>query len=81
MGKPLKKLVIKVFNRNNQAAKTHQITADNGRIFVDVSPILNRFAEQIEKQWPEDEYRMVELGPGRFNFIWVGPRKPEQEAA
>ena len=81
MGKPLKKIVIKVFNRNNEAAKTHHITADNGRHFVgDGQVYLERFAEQIEQQWPEDEYKLVDLGKGHFNFVWAG-LKPKQEAA
>lgn len=81
MGKPLKKLVIKVFNRNNKEAKTHHITADNGRHFVgDGQAYLERFAEQIEQQWPDDEYKLVEVGKGQFNFVWVKIREKTEAA-
>jgi hypothetical protein len=36
---------------------------------------LSHTAAQIEKNHPDDEYRLVELGPSRFNFVWVGKKQ------
>jgi hypothetical protein len=41
---------------------------------------LAHTAEEIEKRWPDEEYRLVALGPNRFNFVHVG-RKAEGAAA
>jgi hypothetical protein len=36
--------------------------------------ILEQVADTLERQNPKLEFRLVELEPNRFNFIYMGPR-------
>jgi len=47
-----------------------------GRAFKDevVDEALERMSQELEKKFPAWEFRLVELGPARFNFVWAGRR-------
>ena len=69
---PLKKLTIKMFAPGNRTHKTVILAAGKGKVFKPGGEfdVLSRVAESLETQFPNDEFRMVQVGPAAFNFVW-----------
>lgn len=78
----MKKITIKMFAPGNRTHKTAILSAGKGRIFKPGHEfnILSRVADQLETEFPCEEFRMVQVGPAAFNFIHVrtNPVDPEQ---
>jgi len=68
-----KKVKAKIFARGNQKHFVREWRAPAGKGINEdgVAKWLKSLADAIEKNWPGHEYRMAELGPASFNFIWV----------
>lgn len=68
-----KKLKAKVFAPGNQSHRVLQHRAPAGKAYAeqDISGWLEHLSEIIEKSWPNQEYRMVEIASNSFNFVWV----------
>ena len=62
---------VRVFDVGNETSRTRNIHAPAGRSFTEegVQQVLDSIVEQLEKQRPGLEYRLVELSPSSFNFI------------
>ena len=80
--KPLRCLRIKLFTPGNRSHKTCVVKAKGGHHFTDEGEeiILKRYADEIEKAWPCDEFSLKEVGRGEYSFVWIGKR-PIDEAA
>jgi hypothetical protein len=76
-----KKIKAKVFSPWNQKhiQYDHRAPAGQGISEQGVAMWLKAMSDAIEKQWPGHEYRLVELSPSSFNFVWV--REIAEEAS
>jgi hypothetical protein len=74
--KPVKQIKVKVFTVGNKSCKTFHFRSPNGRVFTPegVEHTLQRFAAEISKSFPHDEYTLKQLSRNEFNFCWVGKR-------
>jgi len=74
-GEPLlKHLEFKVFHPKNEKFQRFVLRAEAGKGFgrVAIEEQLHHIADQIEKRWPRESYKLVPTGIGRFNFVWAG---------
>jgi hypothetical protein len=74
--KPLKQLRIKVFQPGNTSCKQHRLHVPKGMI---VKPggefdVLGRIADDLERTFPTEEFEMIEVGRGAYNFVHKGKR-------
>lgn len=69
----IRTVTVKVFRAGNKDSYTHRTIAGKHRQFTaeGVKAILAQYVEKIEAIAP-DEYKMVRVGPGEFNFVHVG---------
>jgi hypothetical protein len=67
-----KRVVMRVFLPGNKKSVVVQNVAPPGRGFsaTAIDSMLDEMGKRIEKQYPDQEYRMVALSPNRFNFVW-----------
>lgn len=67
-------LAIKVFDLGNKRATHRRITPKPGHHWNDkgVDEVLDHIAEDLEKRFPAEEFRVVQVGPGAYNFIHAG---------
>lgn len=74
-------LTIRVFNLGNKGATKRRITPKPGHHWNDkgVDEVLDHLAEDLEKRFPAEEFRLVQVGPGAYNFIHAGKRELEPE--
>lgn len=79
MSKPLKRLKIKLFYPGNKSHKVVLMNAPKGRIIPPggEQTTLENFASQYEKNFPEDEFSLREVGRGEYNFVWIGKREAD----
>lgn len=69
----IRSLKVKVFRvgnkgfvvQTNHAGQKKHFTADG------IEKMLAQYAEQIEKNMPNEEYKLVQVGRGEFNFVHV----------
>ncbi len=63
---------IKLFKPGNKGFVTERTVAGPRRHFTpaNIETILSQFVERVEAAMP-DRYRMVQIGPGEFNFVWT----------
>lgn len=69
---PWRRLTLKVFGLGNKKVLHTKICkAAKGHVFNEdgIQRILEEMADVLERQLPNQEFRLVELGHGRFNFI------------
>lgn len=61
---------IKLFQPGNKKFVTQRTSAPPKHHFTaaNIEKILAEFAEKVEAAMP-DRYRMVQVGPGEFNFV------------
>jgi hypothetical protein len=64
----------KSYRHRFHANDAHHYTEEN------VDGCLEAVANSLEKRFPLLEFRMVQLGSARFNFICTGNKKPEEVA-
>lgn len=64
---------VKVFHPGNKRAVTHRTIAPKGKHFLaeHVEQILKGYVDKVEAAAP-DQYRMVQVAPGEFNFVHDG---------
>lgn len=76
----LKRITVKVFAPGNKQSTLQAFMAQSGEGITPegIENILNDIAEQIDKHWPDEEYGLVAMGQGAFNFVWR--KKKEQES-
>ena len=82
-GDPMvKAITVKVFLPKNTRAVTRILRAParQGFTYEGISAHLRTTADNIEKQWPNEEYALVETGPTSFNFVWRHTKEPETAA-
>lgn len=72
----LKTIRVKIFDPGNKQGAPLIIRAPNGRQFTEkgVAAHLDNIANQLETRYPKDEFRMIELTGGQFNFVHQGER-------
>jgi hypothetical protein len=82
MSAPLKKLTIKMFAPGNRTHKTVILAAGKGKVFKPGGEfdVLSNVADSLETQFPNDEFRMVQVGPAAFNFVWDRKKTLEEVA-
>lgn len=69
---PWRRLTLKIFAAGNKKVLHTKICkAAKGHVFNEdgIQRILEEMADVLERQLPQQEFRLVELGHGRFNFI------------
>jgi hypothetical protein len=78
-----KKIKLKIFYPGNQKHVVKELRAPAGRGITEsaIADWLKSFADGIEKAWPEHEYRLVELAPNSFNFVWQDYKVKEAASA
>lgn len=66
----IRTITVKVFDRGNKKHITRTTRAGARRHFseANIEAILAEYVEKLEAVAP-DQYRMVQVGPGAFNFI------------
>lgn len=71
--KMARRLEVRVFGPGNATSDCISLKAPRGRGFADkdVTTRLDHLAIQLEEKYPGREFRLVEMGSGRFNFVWV----------
>ncbi len=79
----VKALKLKVFTPGNKGGFVRTVRAPKGRRFTEdgIEGVLVQMAGEIEKQWPNEEYSLVPIGAGAFNFVWRSTKVPEPAAA
>jgi hypothetical protein len=79
---PYHALVLKIFAPGNKKVLATKIyKAGKGHVFNEdgVQRILEDMGDQLERQLPGQDFRLVELSGGRFNFINVTEELPPDE--
>lgn len=71
------KLRIRVFAPENKSSHLTTCRAHPGRGWTDpeVESILEQVVDQLEKNRPREDFEMVQVAPGQFNFVWRGWRE------
>lgn len=74
--KPIKHLEFKLCAPGLKRPLRNTMHAPNGKAFTasGVENIITALADRIEKQFPADEFRLVPIGRGKFNFVHAGQR-------
>jgi hypothetical protein len=64
---------IKVFAPGNGEFEKEKFNAEPGCVFTGqgIDKLLDTVANAIEKRWPDHEYKLLEIGPATYNFVWV----------
>ena len=68
-----KRLEVRIFAPGNKSSHAIHLFAGDRRMFTEegVSEILEKVATDIAQRFPNEEYRLVELSEGKFNFVWA----------
>lgn len=76
-----KQIQVKLFLPGNKKFRLETIRAPKGQCFTSSGEdfVLAKVAVELEKNFPGDEYTMVQVGKGKYNFVWAG-KKPIDEA-
>lgn len=67
---------MKIFAPGNRKFIRRRVIAGSKKAFTDagVDGLLDLAASVVERLYPEHDYTVVEVGPGKFNFVWRGER-------
>ena len=74
-GEPcLKRIMVKVFAPGNKKYRRVIIRANAGKAIPPsgVESTLKQMADAVEKTYPGQEYHLVPVGVGAFNFVHLG---------
>jgi hypothetical protein len=77
-GKPIVcKLRIRVFGPENKSSHLTTCRAHPGHGWTEdeIEGILEQAANQLEAKRSREDFEMVQVGPGQFNFVWRGWRE------
>lgn len=68
---------VRVFTPGNKQSKLQLVRAGNKKGFTSegVDHVLDSACTWLEQRWPDQEFRMVQVGPTQYNFVHVGERK------
>jgi uncharacterized protein YejL (UPF0352 family) len=72
-----KSLRIRIIGPGMDRTKIHKAAAQRGYTENDIDEALAELAGVLEKAYPGWDFRLVELGPASYNFIYAGPRKQD----
>lgn len=78
-----KQVRIRVFGVENKTRTTRTFTAPPGKGYnhEGIGELLDGIADDLDTRFPQDEWRMVDLAPNKFNFVWHCKREtPPAEA-
>lgn len=67
---------VKIFGLENKTSELRKIKATPGHCWNEaaIQKILEHIAADLELRQPGYDWKLVELGPTAFNFVWVGPK-------
>ena len=68
---------VRIFMPGNKRSIQKTFSAGPGRVWnaEGIEAQLMHTAGQIENFHPGHEYRLVPIGPAKFNFVWIGERQ------
>lgn len=68
-----RRLEVRVFDPGNATSACVSLKAPRGRGFTEDNILgrLDHLEKQLEEKYPGREFRLVEIGGGRFNFVWI----------
>jgi hypothetical protein len=71
-----KRIRVKIFAPGNKQGNALIIKAPKGKQFTEqgIAAHLDNIANQLEKAYPKDDFRMIELRDGQVNFVHQGER-------
>lgn len=72
MAKQIRKICVKFFTVGNKRSSTSIIRAGKNRAFTakGIDNTLAMFAAALERRVPTEEFRLVCVGSGCYNFVW-----------
>ena len=76
-----KKVELKIIIAEFEQTKHFHAKPNMAYTSNDIDQMLLIFADQIEKTYPQIEFRMVQIGPNKFNFIAEGVRDGNERDA
>lgn len=75
-----KTLTVRVIPAEGHPRKRKVFRAPAGKLYVadGIDKLLDHVADYLEKRHPHWEFRLVELAPNVFNFVYVGLKEDPQ---
>lgn len=69
-------LQVRVFEPGNKKSVLKTLRPGPRRTFTEegIDAQLKQIADNLEKYFPQHEFRLVPLGPDSFNFVWERER-------
>jgi hypothetical protein len=70
----LKQIQVKIFEPGNKKSLSHTYRAPQGAAFAPeaIEHLLHRLCENVEKEYPGEDYKLIAVGPSSFNFVHQG---------
>lgn len=77
MAKSPKKICVKFFTVGNKRSTTSIIRAGKGKVFTPkgIDQCLETFANALERRMPNEEFRLICVGLGCYNFVWQSSKE------
>jgi hypothetical protein len=74
--KAVRQVTIKIFHVGGKTFSTHRHRAPNGKCFLQsaIERLIADTADKLETFFPDEEYSLVSIGTGCFNFVWKGKK-------
>jgi hypothetical protein len=79
-GEPLhKRVTVKIIPPNDSKPYKWYWRAPAGQFYspANIDEILEKVVEHLENKFPQWEFKLVELGPTSYNFVYAGERQIE----
>jgi len=73
--KDLKHITVRMIPRPGYAEDSYTFHAPPGRHYSDPQDVLDHVVEYLDKKYPLWEFKIVQVGAGKFNFVYVGLRE------
>ena len=72
-----RKVTLKVFPPLGEKMRSVTHRAQPGRCYIpeEIEQMTDDLAEHLDKNFPDMEFRMVEVAPNAFNFVYAGKRE------
>jgi hypothetical protein len=73
----IKKVKLRIFSPQNASSVVRYIRAPAGKQFSPsgIDNILESAVNHLDKNFPYDEFSMVQIGQAEYNFVWKGERE------
>lgn len=77
----LRRIVARVIMPDGQVDPGHTWKAGPHSYFKEIHEerAVEEFVSYLDQNYPAFDFRMVKVGPGRYNFIYAGSRKDNNE--